>query len=127
MYGISHGQPGVLGASWMMKNVITIVTDEWAELYLQQVKGVKPADPLLVEVRTLVWDGGRMAALRHVRQRAPRMSLQDVKAYVEAIRKGNEPSEHLASLTREQPKGPPLLGIKTLAGPCDENREPKSS
>lgn len=102
--------------------VTTFVTDQWEALYLQQVRGIKPPDPLLIEVRALVQRAGSMAALRHVRQQAPRMALQDAKAYVDAVRDGADPSEHLTALTREDPN-PPLLAIETLAAPCAENPE----
>jgi hypothetical protein len=100
--------------------VVICGTDRWADVYLQQHKGVRPPDPLLAEVRALVQRGDRMAALRYVRQQAPRMSLRNAKAYVDAVSEGDEPAECLASLTREEPE-PLLIPIETLAGPYDED------
>ncbi|MGW3893189.1 YrhB domain-containing protein [Micromonospora chokoriensis] len=91
----------------------------WAEVYLRQYRDVRPVDSLLVEVRVLVQGGDRMAALRYIRRRAPRMGLRDAKAYVDAVSEGGEPSECLASLAREEPEPLPLA-IETLAGPLNE-------
>ncbi|MFI5951436.1 YrhB domain-containing protein [Micromonospora chalcea] len=94
-------------------------SNRWAELYLRQHRGVGPPDPLLVEVRAVLQGEGRMAALRYVRRQAPRMGLRAAKAYVDAVSEGDEPSECLASLMREEPEPLPL-GIETLAGPCEQ-------
>lgn len=94
-------------------------TDRWADVYVWQHKGVRPPDPLLAEVRALAQRGDRMAALRYVRQQAPRMSLRNAKAYVDAVSEGDEPSKCLASLMWEEPE-PLSLAIETLAGPYDE-------
>ncbi|MFC5927947.1 hypothetical protein [Micromonospora vulcania] len=77
-------------------------------------------DPLLAEVCALVQRGDRMAALRYVREQAPRMSLRNAKAYIDAVSKGDEPSECLTGFTREEPEPLPLA-IETLAGPYDED------
>ncbi|WP_377273558.1 YrhB domain-containing protein [Peterkaempfera sp. SMS 1(5)a] len=97
--------------------VTTYGCEGWEELYLQQVRGVKPPDPLITAVEVLVHSDGTMAALRHVRRQAPLMGLQQAKAYVTAIRNGNEPPEELVGLTPKQEKRS-LLSIETLAGPA---------
>ncbi|GAA1240596.1 hypothetical protein GCM10009665_34330 [Kitasatospora nipponensis] len=93
----------------------------WEELYLQQVRGVRPPEPpepLITTVRTLVRSDGMMAAMRHLRKRAPLMRLQQAKAYVMAVREGNEPPEELVDLTLRQEQEMHLpLSIETLAGP----------
>ncbi|GGU51772.1 hypothetical protein [Streptomyces violascens] len=88
----------------------------WEEQYLRQVKGVRAPDPLAASVRALVHSAGVVVAMSHLRRNAPRLSLQEAKAYVLAVRDGAEPSEELASLTREEESCPPLR-IETLAGP----------
>jgi hypothetical protein len=102
--------------------VVMCGADRWVDAYLRQYRGVRPPDPLLVELRALVQPGDRMAALRYVRKQAPRMSLRNAQAYVDAVSGGEEPSECLASLTREDPE-PLLLAFETLAGPSDEDAE----
>ncbi|MEU8419567.1 YrhB domain-containing protein [Micromonospora sp. NPDC048835] len=100
--------------------VVMCGADRWVDVYLRQYKGVRPPDPLLAEVRALIQGGNRMAALRYVRQQAPRMSPRHAQAYVDAVSGGDEPSECLASLTREEAE-PQFFAIETLAGPCDED------
>ncbi|MEV7028830.1 YrhB domain-containing protein [Streptomyces sp. NPDC093272] len=97
--------------------ITTYVGEDWEELYLQQVRGVQPADPLITAVGELVHSDGTMAALRHLRKQAPRLGPQQAKAYVMALRDGGEPPDELVSLTREPEKCPPLA-ITTLAGPA---------
>ncbi|MEU1308084.1 YrhB domain-containing protein [Streptomyces cinnamoneus] len=88
----------------------------WEEHYLLETKGIRPPDPLASAVRALVHSAGVVAAMNHLRQQAPRLSLQEAKTYVTAVRDGAEPPEELASLTRKEKKWP-LLPIETLAGP----------
>ncbi|MFH8379917.1 YrhB domain-containing protein [Kitasatospora sp. NPDC018058] len=90
-------------------------TDDWEEDYLWQVKGIRVPDPLAASVRHLADSVGTAAAMRHLRKQAPRMSLQEAKAYVTIVRDGTEPPEDLASLTREP--NPDLGPIETLTGP----------
>ncbi|MFE5366600.1 YrhB domain-containing protein [Streptomyces mirabilis] len=97
--------------------VTTYVREGWEKLYLQQVRGVQPPDPLITAVQALVDSDGTMAAIRHLRKQAPRLGPQQAKAYVMAVRDGNEPPEELVSLTRKPEKCPPLP-ITTLAGPA---------
>ncbi|MFF2628666.1 YrhB domain-containing protein [Kitasatospora griseola] len=95
----------------------TWVAEDWEELYLQQIRGIRPRDPLAAPVRALVHSAGAVAAMRHLRRQAPRLSLQGAKDYVLAVRSGAEPPEELANLTREERRCPPLP-ITTLAGPA---------
>jgi hypothetical protein len=67
-------------------------------------------------VSTLVHSAGVVAVMSHLRKQAPRLSLQGTQTYVMTVRDGAEPPEELASLTRKEPKWPPLP-IETLAGP----------
>ncbi|GLW96552.1 hypothetical protein Misp02_06390 [Microtetraspora sp. NBRC 16547] len=96
--------------------VTTYVREDWEELYLRQVKGIRPPDPLVATVRELLRSEGTMAAIRHLRKQAPQPGLREAKAYVMAIRDGAEPPEELADLTQKQETCPPL-SIETLAGP----------
>ncbi|MER5503493.1 YrhB family protein [Streptomyces sp. NPDC002466] len=97
--------------------VTTFVGEGWEELYLQQVRGVRPPDPLITDVLALVHSDGTVAAIRHLRKQAPLLGPQQAKAYVTAVRDGNEPSEELVRLTRKPEMCPPLP-ISTLAGPA---------
>lgn len=94
----------------------TWIAENWEELYLQQIKGIRPPAPLTSSVRAVIHSAGVVAAMSHLRKQAPRMSLRDARAYVLALRDGDEPSEELASLTRTEESCPPL-SIETLAGP----------
>ncbi|MFF1908588.1 YrhB domain-containing protein [Kitasatospora sp. NPDC058218] len=94
----------------------TTMAEDWEELYLRQIKGVRMPDPLAASVRALVNSAGVVAAMSHLRQQAPRLSLQEARTYVMAVRDGAEPSEELADRTREEESRPPL-SIETLAGP----------
>lgn len=94
----------------------TWIAEDWEELYLRQIKGVRAPDPLAASVRALVNSAGVVAAMSHLRKQAPRLSLQEARTYVMAVRDGAEPSEQLANLTREEENCPPLA-IETLAGP----------
>ncbi|MFJ8434781.1 YrhB domain-containing protein [Kitasatospora sp. NPDC094019] len=88
----------------------------WEDHYLLQAKGVRRPDPLAAEVRALARSGGAVAAMGHLRRRAPALSLQQARSYLTAVREGAEPPEELAGLTREEPKWP-LWPVETLAGP----------
>jgi hypothetical protein len=97
----------------------TTLSKNWEELYLEQVKGIRPPDPLLGAVHDLLSRDGRTAAIRHLRKQAPQLSMQEAKAYVDAVRHGGEPAEELTGRTRERPGRVPLP-IATLTGPLDE-------
>jgi hypothetical protein len=86
------------------------------EQYLLQTRGIRRPDPLASAVRALVRSAGVVAAMSHLRQQAPRLSLQDARACVASVRDGAEPPDEPAGLTRKEPKWP-LLPIETLAGP----------
>ncbi|MEU0191577.1 YrhB domain-containing protein [Streptomyces afghaniensis] len=94
----------------------TYVADVWEDLYVQQIRGVRPPDPLVAAVEALVHSEGTMAAMRHLRKQAPLLGLQQAKAYVMAVRDGDEPPEEPVDLTRTVETCPPLP-IGTLAGP----------
>ncbi|MFI5532180.1 YrhB domain-containing protein [Kitasatospora sp. NPDC051853] len=102
--------------------VTTFVSDRWEELYLRQVKGVRPPDepdPLVAAVRALVRSDGRLAAIRHLRKQAPLLGPHQAKAYVEAVGEGGEPPAELADLLpRPRRESYPLLPIDTVAGPA---------
>ncbi|MFJ4792463.1 YrhB domain-containing protein [Kitasatospora purpeofusca] len=91
----------------------------WEDHYLLQAKGVRRPDPLAAEVRALVRSAGAVAAMGHLRKRAPGLSPQQARAYLTAVREGAEPPEELASLTREEPRWP-LWPVETLAGPVEQ-------
>ncbi|MEU1502032.1 YrhB domain-containing protein [Streptomyces sp. NPDC005732] len=97
--------------------VTTYVGEDWEELYLRQVRGVRPSDPLITAVRALVHSDGTMAAIRHLRKQAPLLGPHQAKTFVMAVRDGGEPPEELVGLTRKPEKCPPLP-ITTLAGPA---------
>ncbi|MGW4894870.1 YrhB domain-containing protein [Kitasatospora sp. NPDC004240] len=97
--------------------VTTFVRPDWADLYLQQIKGVRPPDPLIAAARALLRSDGTMAAMRHLRREAPLLGPQQAKAYVMAVRDGKEPPKDLLGLTRTPDPCPPLP-ISTLAGPA---------
>ncbi len=88
----------------------------WEEQYLLRIKGIGQPDQLACAVRDLARSAGAAAAMKHLRKQAPRLSLQDAKAYVTTVRDGAEPPEELARLTRQEPQWP-LPPIETLAGP----------
>ncbi|MFD0733679.1 YrhB domain-containing protein [Planotetraspora mira] len=96
--------------------VTTYATGDWAELYLRQVKGIRPPDPLVAAVREHLHSAGTMAAIRHLRKQAPGFGPQEAKTYVVAVRDGGEPPEELVTLTQKPEKCPPL-SIETLTGP----------
>ncbi|MER7706940.1 hypothetical protein ABTX81_29080 [Kitasatospora sp. NPDC097605] len=91
----------------------------WEDHYLLQTKGVRRPDPLAAEVRELVRSAGAVAAMRHLRRRAPRMGLPEARAYLAAVRDGAEPPEELAALTREE-RTAPFWPVDTLAGPVEQ-------
>ncbi|WP_031073108.1 YrhB domain-containing protein [Streptomyces sp. NRRL WC-3742] len=94
----------------------TWMSRDWEELYLRQVRGDRSRDPVAREIRALVESDGAVAAMHHLRRRAPRLSPEQAQAYVAAVRGGGEPSEELAELTRaEELFRRPV--IETLAGP----------
>ncbi|MDG9710484.1 YrhB domain-containing protein [Streptomyces sp. DH10] len=92
------------------------VAGVWEELYLQQIRGVRPPDRLVAAAAALVHSEGTMAAMRHLRQQAPLLGLQQAKACVMAVRDGDDPPEELVDLTWTPERCPPLP-ISTLAGP----------
>ncbi|MEW1929905.1 YrhB domain-containing protein [Streptomyces sp. NPDC088360] len=94
----------------------TWLAEDWEELYLRQIKGVRAPDPLATSARALLNSAGVVAAMSRLRKQAPRLSLQEARTYVMAVRDGAKPSEELANLTREEENCPPLP-IETLAAP----------
>ncbi|MFF5521721.1 YrhB domain-containing protein [Streptomyces coeruleorubidus] len=94
----------------------TYAADVWEDLYLQQIRGVRPSDPLAAAVEALVHSEGTMAAMRHLRKQAPQLGLPQAKAYVMAVRDGDDPPEELVDLARTPERCPPP-SISTLAGP----------
>ncbi len=90
----------------------------WEEHYLWETKGVRRPDPLAAEVRALARSAGAVAAMGHLRKRAPELSLSQARAYVEAVRDGAEPSEELAAPTRREPRWT-VWPVETLAGPVE--------
>jgi hypothetical protein len=99
--------------------VTTYVGADWEKLYLEQIRGIKPPDPLPSAVREVALRDGSLAALRFVRQELPHLSLQEVKAYVDAVRHGGEPAEELTRRIPERPRRI-VFPIDTLAGPANE-------
>ena len=89
----------------------------WEEQYLTEVRGVRPPDPLAAAVRELARSRGAVAAMAHLRRRAPRLGPREARAYVEAVRDGAEPPEELAAPTRAERR--PLPPIETVAGPAE--------
>ncbi|MFD4656287.1 YrhB domain-containing protein [Kitasatospora sp. NPDC058444] len=87
---------------------MTFMAHDWVALYFRQVKGIRPPDALAAEVRALARAEGAVAAMAHLRRRAPRLSLPQAKAYLLAVRDGAEPPEALADLTEKKDRCPPL-------------------
>ncbi|GGN95787.1 hypothetical protein GCM10010112_86420 [Actinoplanes lobatus] len=97
---------------------VTVVShDEWLQLYRERIRGEPKPDPVLAAARELLRDEGTMAVLRHLRAVAPRLTLRETKAYVDALRDGGEPPAELVERTRPVPVGRPL-DFDTLTGPC---------
>ncbi|MFB7469508.1 hypothetical protein [Kitasatospora sp. NPDC056184] len=92
--------------------------EEWEDHYLLQTKGARRPDPLAAEVRELLRSAGTVAAMRHLRRKAPGLGLPEAKAYLASVRDGAEPPEELAALTRKE-RTRPLWPVETLAGPVD--------
>ncbi|MFJ9459736.1 YrhB domain-containing protein [Kitasatospora sp. NPDC101447] len=95
----------------------TWMAEDWEKLYLRQIKGIRPADPLASSVRGLVRSAGLVAAMSHLRKQAPRLSLQEAKAFVMAVRDGAEPPDELVRRAQAEEQYP-QLDIETLAGPA---------
>ncbi|MFE9425448.1 YrhB domain-containing protein [Kitasatospora sp. NPDC006697] len=95
---------------------VTWLTEDWQELYLRQIKGVRRLDPLAASVRSLANSAGAVAAMTHLRKQAPRLSPSAAKDYVMAVRNGAEPPEELARLTRAEQSCVRHF-IETLTGP----------
>ena len=55
--------------------VTTFVGEGWEDRYLQQVRGVRPPDPLITDFLDRASDG-TMAAIRHLRRRPPLLGPQ---------------------------------------------------
>ncbi|MFJ6137879.1 YrhB domain-containing protein [Kitasatospora sp. NPDC092286] len=96
--------------------VVTFVVEDWEELYLWQVKGVRRPEPLMATVRALLQADGTVTAMRHLRKHAPALGLSEAKEYVMVMLDGGDPPEELMDLTRTPDVCSPLR-IETLAGP----------
>jgi hypothetical protein len=81
----------------------------WEQAYREQVRGVVPPDPLLDEVRETAGRDGWWPALRHLRRRAPRLTVGEAKAYVDALRAGELPAGDL--LVRTRPESHPVTWL----------------
>jgi hypothetical protein len=90
------------------------VDDNWHESYVEHVRGVRPRDSLLTTIQELLSRSGVVDALRHLRREAPQLNLLDAKAYIDAVRNGEEPAESLLNHTRRRT----VLAFETLAGPA---------
>ncbi len=90
----------------------------WDALYREQVRGAALPDPLLPAVRDLVSSQGVVAAMRHLRQEAPQLTLTEAKAYVDAVRDGTTPPKMLTDRTRSRSRRF-AAPIETLTGPAD--------
>ncbi|MFI5648873.1 YrhB domain-containing protein [Kitasatospora sp. NPDC051705] len=89
----------------------------WEELYLRQLRGATPSDPLVIALQELLRSSGPTAAMRHLRRQAPLLGLQDVRAFVPAVSRGVPPSDALVRLTWQREAGS-LPDIETLTGPA---------
>lgn len=118
---VGHGPYLVDGEDGSIHHIpaSTYVGADWEQMYSEQVRGIKPPDPLLDSVRDLALRDGAMAAMRHLRKQAPQLSLGKVKEYVDTVRMGGVPAEELTGRTRDEPR-PFVLSINTLTGPAVE-------
>jgi hypothetical protein len=91
------------------------IDGDWHESYLEHVRGVKPKDSLLTTIQELLSHSGVMAALRYLRREAPQLNLLDAKAYIDAVRNGEEPAERLLTHTRRRT----VLSFRMLKGPAE--------
>ena len=98
---------------------VTTLGVNWQEMYLEQVKGITPPDPLLLAVRDIARRDGAVAAMRHLRRKAPRFTAQEAKEYVDAVRNGQEPAAELTRRTRTPRTWEDALSFDTVSGPLD--------
>lgn len=92
---------------------VTTFVDGWEEPYLQDVRGIRPPDPLPAAVRDIAGRDGVLAAVRYLRARTSALSPAEAKAYAEAVRDGGEPPAELSDRTR--PRLPrPVFPIETI-------------
>ena len=103
--------------------VTTFMNEDWEQLYLAEVRGITPPDPLLASVREITLRDGALAGLRYLRKQTSALSLAEAKTYVDAVRDGGEPSEELIRRTRPRPRQP-VFPIETVAGAADEEGQP---
>ncbi|MBM2615915.1 hypothetical protein JIG36_10140 [Actinoplanes sp. LDG1-06] len=90
---------------------------DWEQEYLELVRGVRPPDPVLEAVRAALASGSKVAAVRDGLLLAPGLSLVEMKAYVDAVARNEDPPEDLVRRTRQTTRrGGPL--VTTVAGPA---------
>ncbi|MDX3075629.1 YrhB domain-containing protein [Streptomyces sp. MI02-7b] len=101
---------------------------EWEDDYRHRVKGrprpAAPDDLGVVAARVLAAEG-RVAAMRLLRKRATHLTLGQVREYVAALNRGEEPSEDLAERAAGPRGAVPLLPVTTVMGPADPPVRPQ--
>ncbi|MFF3558549.1 YrhB domain-containing protein [Streptomyces sp. NPDC002574] len=99
---------------------VAYLMGEWEDDYRHRVKGLpRPAAPddLRVAVARVLAADGRVAAMRLLRRRATLLPLSQVREYVAALSRGEEPPEDLSERAAGPREAVPFLPVSTVAGP----------
>ncbi|MEV0192331.1 YrhB domain-containing protein [Kitasatospora purpeofusca] len=89
----------------------------WEAMFLAEFKGHALPDELVDSTRLSLQTGGRVSAIRHLREVVPILSMAQANRYVRAIQRGERPPEELVLLTR-QPDPCRPLPIERITGPA---------
>lgn len=109
---VGHGPYLVDGQDGRVHQIpVMTYKEDWETAYRHQVRGEtppEPADEFADQVRTLLAERGRLAALKHLRHHTgQRITLHQAQQYIDALVAGGIPPQELVALT-PRPDRPPL-------------------
>jgi hypothetical protein len=96
--------------------ITTFMNEDWAQMYREDIKGIKLPDPLLDAVREITVRDGAMAGLRHLRRQTSALSVLEAKTYIDSVRDGSDPPAELALRAHPRPERT-AFPIETITGP----------
>jgi hypothetical protein len=70
---------------------VALTADDWIDAFLIRYKGRHVPDAVELRIRSILAAGGRIAAMRELRRTARELSIEETRAYIDAIESGCHP------------------------------------